>query len=105
MLSRIMEGIIVDDDHLGLEVLKKVGPGGNFLAERHTLQNLVKEHFIPRLFNREPRRIWLEQGSKDIAEIASLEVSKILQTHHPPPLDTDIQNDLVKIIHEIKQRK
>ncbi len=33
---RIVKGIEVNDDTLGLDVIDKVGPGGHFLGEAHT---------------------------------------------------------------------
>jgi len=37
MTKRILRGFEVNDDTLGLEALARVGPGGNFLSDDHTL--------------------------------------------------------------------
>ena len=49
---RIVEGITIDKDTLGVEALKKVGPQGNFLAHEHTLKYLRKTRWMPTLIDR-----------------------------------------------------
>jgi trimethylamine--corrinoid protein Co-methyltransferase len=51
MLRRFEEGITIDRESLAQEVILSVGPGGNFLAEEHTLRHF-REFWQPTLFNR-----------------------------------------------------
>jgi trimethylamine--corrinoid protein Co-methyltransferase len=40
-----LKGITVDTEHLALEVIDTVGPGGNFITADHTLAHLHTEYF------------------------------------------------------------
>ena len=51
MVKRYMRGFEIDSEHLALDVIKRVGPGGNFLQEKHSLDFLMKEHRQPGIFN------------------------------------------------------
>ncbi|MDY6842505.1 MAG: trimethylamine methyltransferase family protein [Thermodesulfobacteriota bacterium] len=87
MALRAVEGIEVNDDTLAFDVIRQVGPGGNFIAARHTRKYMHKEHYIPQLSNREKRENWEEQGGKITAELAHEVVAHILSepVHHCLP--------------------
>ena len=36
IVHKMMDGITVNDDTLALDVIRAVGPGGNFLKQKHT---------------------------------------------------------------------
>ncbi len=50
--------------------------------------------------NRMARDEWVESGALDIRARAREEVKRILATHHPKPLDTDVQRKLAQIVEE-----
>lgn len=78
MVLRAVRGIEVNDDTLATELIKKVGPGGNFIATRHTRKNLKKEHYRPQLSNRDKRKVWKSNGALTTAEAAHEKVTEIL---------------------------
>jgi len=98
IVFRIAQGIEVNDNTLALDIIHKVGPGGNFLAERHTLANLRKEHFIPELTDRRSFEAWLKDGRKDLVTIAREKVKAILQKHQVQPLEKGVQKEIKNII-------
>jgi trimethylamine--corrinoid protein Co-methyltransferase len=98
IVFRIAQGIEVNDNTLALDIIHKVGPGGNFLAERHTLANLRKEHFIPDLTDRRSFEAWLKDGRKDLVTIAREKVKAILQKHQVQPLEKGVQKEIKNII-------
>ena len=96
IVRKMLEGILVDEEHLALDVIRDVGPGGNFLAQQHTRQHM-KELWLPKLMDRRPYEQWLEK--KDGArEWAGQRARDILQNHHPDPLDPKLASELKKII-------
>jgi len=101
---RILEGVRVDDDALAVEVIGAVGPGGHFLKQRHTMQFLGKEHFLPRLANRQTREKWLETGSRTMADKARELTEKILAEHKPLPLPAAAEAELERIVREVEAR-
>lgn len=47
MVTRFLNGVKVNKDTLALDVIREVGPAGEFLTAMHTLANCRKEAFIP----------------------------------------------------------
>jgi trimethylamine--corrinoid protein Co-methyltransferase len=103
IVYRIAQGIEVNDNTLALDIIRKVGPGGHFLAERHTLENLRREHFIPELTDRRSFETWLKDGAKDIVKIAKEKVKLILQKHKVQPLEREVQKEIKNIIEKAEK--
>jgi trimethylamine--corrinoid protein Co-methyltransferase len=101
MICRILDGIRVTPDTLSLDQIRQVGPRGNFMGLRHTLQHVRSgEHYLPRLFDRSTRDTWASRGSKDIREIANQKAKEILATHQVEPLPQEVKDRLTAIIQE-----
>jgi trimethylamine--corrinoid protein Co-methyltransferase len=102
---RILAGVEVDEDTLAVGVVNQVGPGGHFLKQRHTMQFLKQEHFLPRLANRQTREKWLETGGKSMADRAHETVEKLLAEHKPDPLPAAAEAELERIVREVEARE
>ena len=50
--ERVLQGIEVTDETLAVSLIENVGPGGNFLAEAHTVMNMMDEFYHPSLADR-----------------------------------------------------
>ena len=96
IIHKMMQGIVVDDETLALEAIANVGPGGNFLSQKHTRQHM-RELFLPQFMDRRPYNEW--EARKDDARDWALEKArKILATHQPDGLDPQVSAELAKII-------
>ncbi len=98
MIRRIAEGIVVDDAHLALDVIEKVGIGGMFLGQRHTMEHLRDEHFIPGLVDRRSHDLWAADGRKSMEERARAKVRAALAQPPPHPLTPETVRDLDRLI-------
>jgi len=78
MTMRAVRGIEVNDETLAFDALREAGPGGHFVASRHTRTYMRREHYAPTLSNRKSREKWEKQGSKDIFQKAKGRVEQIL---------------------------
>ncbi len=78
MVMRSVDGIRVDEDTLAFDLIKKAGPGGNFVAARHTRHFMRSEHYQPTLSDRDSREKWEADGSKTTWERASEKVKELL---------------------------
>jgi trimethylamine--corrinoid protein Co-methyltransferase len=78
MIMRAVEGIKVNDDTLAFDVIKQVGPGGNFISQKHTRHHMRSEHYQPMLSDRKNREDWEATGGMDTQQRASEIVKKIL---------------------------
>lgn len=100
MVYRILRGIDVNPETLAVDVIKEAGPAGEYLTHNHTMKHFRNENWDAKLSNRAARDEWVENGAQDIRAKARQEVKKILETHHPKPLDADVQRKLQEIVEE-----
>jgi trimethylamine--corrinoid protein Co-methyltransferase len=104
MVKRIMRGIEVNSDTLATEVIDKVGPGGNFLGEKHTRTHYQREHNLTRLSDRNTREAWEKAGRRDVVQRAKEIVREKLRDHHVEPLDASIVRGLEEIVKDSERR-
>jgi len=104
MVERIARGIEVNETTLALDVIKNVGPGGNYLMEGHTQQHFRSEHYIPKLANRNKRDIWEKGGKKDMLVKAREKALEILANHKPKDIDQSIAKELDDYVEMVKKR-
>jgi trimethylamine--corrinoid protein Co-methyltransferase len=92
MVNQFMRGVPVDDESLALDVIDKVGPGGHYLYEEHTLQHF-RDVWYSHLFDRSIHARWLEQGSKGFEERLR-EQTEAAMRHQPKPLDREVIREM-----------
>ncbi|GAJ01179.1 unnamed protein product, partial [marine sediment metagenome] len=92
-----VRGLEVNNDTLALDVIHKVGPGGTFLGEKHTLQHF-RERWAPKMSDMDSFEAWEQKGSRPLDEIAHEKIKEILATHKPEPLPEDVEKEISKII-------
>ena len=97
MVRRITGGFEINEETLALDLIHKVGPGGEYLTSEHTLKHF-KENWSPQLFSRTSYERWEKEGKKDLAARANEKAKEILRTHTPKPLEKGIQAELGKIV-------
>lgn len=96
---RICKGIEINDDTIGLDVIDRVGPQGNFLIDVHTIRHLRKDvPFRPAIFDRDPYAVWQSKGSKGWAQKAREKALVILEEHEVEPLPDDVVKELRSIV-------
>lgn len=95
----------VNDETLALEIIKEVGPEGNFLGHKHTLKHIRNEIYIPRLFDRTAENTWTKAGRRAIHEVAREKAQRILKEHHPQPLPDAIQVKLSEIVGKAEREQ
>jgi len=52
MIRRMKKGIVVDDETAALNVIREVGPHGEFLSHEHTYRHLRTTQWRPKLISR-----------------------------------------------------
>jgi trimethylamine--corrinoid protein Co-methyltransferase len=102
MVMRAVRGIEVTDETIALDAYRRIGPGGNFLADPHTVQWMRKEHFIPKLSDRELRMNWEKSGRPGAEERAIAIAKRILRNHKPMGLPKELNDQLRSMFPEIK---
>ena len=93
MLRRRPWNPSVDEECMAVTVIDRVGPGGSFLAHRHTRAH-YRETDSSSLFNRRSHAAWNAAGAKSSSEVAAAEVDAMLEAYSPPGIDTVIDRQL-----------
>ena len=103
MVRQFAKGINTDDDHLALDVIEKVGPGGEYVTTDHTFDHW-KEWFLPKLQDRSDYETWKNNGSKTMLDRVKERTQELLDTYEPEPLDEKLEKELKDIIKKADKR-
>ncbi len=99
MVLRVVNGIQVSDETFAMDVIREVGPAGEFITHQHTYDNF-KKLSNPKLMNRDNRESWEAAGSQDIAELAYEKSLDIIENYKPEPRPDKVQKELDGIYAE-----
>jgi len=94
VLLRAVRGIEVNEDTLAIDLIKQVNYSGHYMAEQHTVSHYRKEHFIPKLFPRQPYDAWVKDGSRSALDLAKERARQILAEHQPRTLDPVVEKGM-----------
>jgi trimethylamine--corrinoid protein Co-methyltransferase len=92
MLQHFLHGLPLSDETLALDLIDRVGPGGHFLEERHTLRHF-REIWYSKLFDRSVHAQWLAQGARQFEDRLRDQTAKVMQ-HEPSPLPPETTREL-----------
>ena len=99
IVKRILNGFEVNDETLALDVIRKCGFTGNYLAQEHTRRNYRKEMYFPSLFQRQTIDDWLKAGSKNMVEVAHARVLNLLEKAGPVELPAGVDTELERALN------
>jgi trimethylamine--corrinoid protein Co-methyltransferase len=101
-IKRILEGINLTEDTLAVDLIRSVGPGGDFLQQDHTVKYFRQELYFPNLFRRQSIEQWENAGKKMSHQLAHDKVLQILEkagpVDLPPGVDAEMERALRKAI-------
>lgn len=100
MVRRFRQGIVVDPDTLAYDLIAKVGPGGNYLVEMHTVNRCRTEFWQPALCDRAGLEAWMQGGRQDAVDRARQRWHKLVEAHEDPPLDETIARQLQDYVEQ-----
>lgn len=100
---RIERGVEINEETLGLDVIKEVGPGGEFLTHDHTSENFRDALWFPTLISRELYANWENNGKKDMRTRIHEKTAKLLAEHRAEPLPEDVVKQLDAILAEAEE--
>lgn len=99
---RLKGGIRVDDETLALDLITRIGPGGEFLTKKHTRELFRREQvLLTDVIDRAIREKWIESGCKDTVQRAREIAKKLIKEHKPEPLPKTVEEKLDDLIHKL----
>jgi trimethylamine--corrinoid protein Co-methyltransferase len=97
MMRSFVEGMVLDAEALALEVIHKVGPGGDFLTQKHTLKHF-RELWQPELFDRRRAEEWVAGGSPRLSQRLREKTVSLMEEHQPEPLPDGVREEVGYIL-------
>jgi trimethylamine--corrinoid protein Co-methyltransferase len=101
IIHKMMQGIVVDEETLALDTIANVGPGGHYLAQKHTRRHM-RELFMPQFMDRRPYSEW-EEKKDDARDWATAKARRILKEHQPETLDPKLSTEMERIIKSVEK--
>lgn len=101
MVMRAVDGIKVNKETLAFDLIKEVGPGGNFVAAKHTRRFMRREHYRPSLSDQNTREEWEAKGGKAIWQKAGGKVRRLIaepKYHLPTVVRQQILSEITGIV-------
>lgn len=100
MIGRFIEGVLVSNETLAIDLIEKVGPiPGIYLDKEHTRKWWKKEQYIPAVADLSNYNEWLKTGKKTMIDLAKERMENILESHEiSKPLSQSQMDDIDKII-------
>lgn len=96
-VRRCLRGVPVNENSEAVELIKKVGPRGQFMTQKHTRLNM-RDHLYPTISNRDSRDKWVASGSQDMGTVADEKARIIIETHKPQALPDQTLADMDKLM-------
>ena len=104
MMNQYLRASPVDDESTGWELLQGIEPGGNFLAEEHTVRH-CRSMFMPRAYLREDRDSYEKNHRRDVFDSALDAYQEIIRRPQPKALvDADRAREIEQIVRDADAR-
>ncbi len=102
-LNKFLAGIRVDEDTLAVDVIKEVGPSGEFVSTDHTLRHFREVSWHSDLFHRGPFDAWVAGGRPDPLELAKERVREAMKIEVPLVISEDRARDVDRVVEEAER--
>ncbi len=102
MMLFSMDGIVVNDKTLSVDVIKEVTPLGDFLSHMDTFENMHIQS-RPKLLDRLTRDNWSANGSQDLEAKALAAAKELLANHKPNTLDEEATKRVRAVVNKAER--
>ncbi len=100
MIKHVVQGILINDETLAVDVIREVGSFGHFLSHDHTFNHMKRAQTHPEFIDRRIREEWEKSGGTDIYQRAWEKARYILKNHKPEPLPSEALATMRSIVKE-----
>ena len=99
----------INEETLAFDVIKEVGPGGNFMTHKHTLKH-IRRAFLAKhrdyvFFDASSENKWIKGEGQDAHLRIKSKLKKILKEHEPDSLPKQVQEKISEIVREAENEK
>jgi trimethylamine--corrinoid protein Co-methyltransferase len=87
MMRSFLDPIRMDEESMGLDAIREVGPGGHFFGTGHTLARFERAFYEPMLSDWRNFETWQEGGARTGTDRANAIWKELLRSYEAPALD------------------
>ncbi len=98
MVAAFLDPMVVDEETLGLDAIREVGPGGHFFGAAHTQARYRTAFHKPMISDWRNYETWQEAGSPESPAKANRIGKELLAAYEPPDIDVAIQEELAEFV-------
>jgi trimethylamine--corrinoid protein Co-methyltransferase len=89
-VKQFVDGFEFSEETLALDIIKEIGPAGDFMGHDHTFEHFRRNMWAPYISNHDSYEGWTEAGAKAYATRAREYAKQLIDSHQPPALDDEI---------------
>ncbi len=101
-VKQIIRGFEIDRERMAVDLMRKIGPGGNYLAEKHTVKYFRTELWEPKHLNRDNPDTWEQNGAVRYGDRVRQKALSILATYQPKAISTEVQSRIDAITRQVE---
>jgi len=98
MIKHMFRPLNFNEETVPFKLIDKVGPGGNYLTEQHTIENFKRTFWFPRFLDRSRFELWERRGCRDLRTILNEKAKEIFNSHQPERLSDKVINSIHDIV-------
>jgi len=104
MIASFLEPIETDQDSLGIEAMREVGPGSHFFQAAHTMARYEHAFYAPFLSDWRNFETWRDDGAIDATRRANRIWKELLAAYEPPPMDEAVAEEIAAFVARRKEQ-
>ena len=101
--KRFLRGFSVNKETLAVDLIRQVGPGGQYLGNKHTLHHMRNEILLPNMSSKGSYEDWRSKGGLNLEQVAQKKAQELLRTHKPQLLEEVKRKELERIVREAEK--
>jgi trimethylamine--corrinoid protein Co-methyltransferase len=102
MILHSLDGIVVNDETLSVDVIRELGIGKDYMAHASTYKHM-KSQSQAQIIDRRMREDWETAGGTDAYKRAHNRMIEMLETYEPAPLPENVVKTLRSIVEEAEK--
>ena len=103
MVMEFLKPLETDQESLGLEAIREVGPGGHFFGAQHTLSRYSTAFYAPIVSDWRNNQQWLAAGKPEAWQKANAVWKQALSEYQEPVIDPAIRDELNAFVERRKR--
>ncbi len=103
-MMEVLKPVEINEESLGIEAMREVGPGGHFFAAASTMKRYSTEFYNPIVSDWRNFETWYEDGAVDATGRAHHIYQRLLEQYQPPNVEPEVIEEIDCYIDQAKKR-